>query len=126
YNLDLDKTPRDTLDDHQREIADRLYFELDVIKNMGFTSYFLVVWDFLLFARQKGIPIGPGRGSGAGSLVAYVTYITDIEPLGYGLLFERFLNPERVSPPDFDIDLCERRRVEVIDYVRDKYGHENV
>ncbi len=126
YKLDLDKHPVDTLSGKEKEIADRMFYELDVIRRMGFTSYFLVVWDFLDFARVKGVPVGPGRGSGAGSIVAYLLHITDIEPLGYNLLFERFLNPDRVSPPDFDIDLCERRRGEVIEYVRDKYGAENV
>lgn len=126
YELDLDRNPADTLGGFQKKIVDRMMYELGIIEQMGFTSYFLVVWDFLDFARQRRIPIGPGRGSGAGSIVAYLLGITDIEPLGYGLLFERFLNPERVSPPDFDIDLCERRRGEVIEYVRDKYGSDNV
>jgi DNA polymerase-3 subunit alpha len=115
-----------SLDDRQQEIMRRLDYELEIIAKTGFTSYFLVVWDFIRFARERGIPVGPGRGSGAGSIVAYLTRITDMEPLRYGLLFERFLNPDRVSPPDFDIDLCERRRQEVIAYVRDKYGHGNV
>jgi len=109
-----------------RQIIDRLDFEISIIKKMGFISYFLCVWDFLNYAREQGIPIGPGRGSGAGSIVAYLTNITDVDPLEYGLLFERFLNPARVSPPDFDIDLCERRRQEVIKYVRSKYGSEQV
>ncbi|MBN2449726.1 MAG: DNA polymerase III subunit alpha, partial [Lentisphaeria bacterium] len=104
------------------ELVGRMDYELDVIDNMGYTSYFLVVWDFIAYARGRGIPVGPGRGSGAGSLVAYLTGITNLDPLRYGLLFERFLNPQRVSPPDFDIDFCERRRGEVIDYVRQKYG----
>ncbi len=111
----------------QQQIIDRMDMELGVIDNAGYCSYFLVVWDFINYAkREKGIPVGPGRGSGAGSIVAYLTKITGIDPLRYNLLFERFLNPERVSPPDFDIDFCERRRVEVIEYVRDKYGHESV
>ncbi len=126
YQIDLYKTAQDQLPPEQRRVVERMQYELDVIRRMGFTSYFLVVWDFLAFARKQGIPIGPGRGSGAGSIVAYLLHITDIEPLAYNLLFERFLNPERVSPPDFDIDLCERRRGEVIEYVRDKYGHDNV
>jgi len=109
-----------------REMVNRMDFELKIIAGTGFTSYFLVVWDFLHFARSQGIPVGPGRGSGAGSIVAYLTRITDIDPIRYGLLFERFLNPDRVSPPDFDIDLCERRRHEVIAYVRGKYGAANV
>ena len=110
----------------ERQIRDRLLFELEIIRQTGFESYFLIVWDFIRFARQSGIPVGPGRGSGAGSLVAYCLGITNIEPLRYGLLFERFLNPERVSPPDFDIDLCYDRRNEVIQYVRGKYGEDNV
>ena len=112
-------------DDHKK-ILERMEYELNVIDNSHYCSYFLVVWDFLKYAREKKIPVGPGRGSGAGSLVAYLTYITDIDPLRYQLLFERFLNPERVSPPDFDIDFCERRRSEVIDYVREKYGKDSV
>lgn len=123
YGTDPNSEP---LSDTAREVIARLDHELKIIKQTGFTSYFLVVWDFIRFAREKGIPVGPGRGSGAGSIVAYLTHITDIDPLRYGLLFERFLNPDRVSPPDFDIDLCERRRQEVIQYVRDKYGEDSV
>ena len=123
YDVDPSAEP---LSEFGREIMERLDHELAIIKQTGFTSYFLVVWDFIRFAREQGIPVGPGRGSGAGSIVAYLTHITDIDPLGYGLLFERFLNPERVSPPDFDIDLCERRRQEVIQYVREKYGEDSV
>ena len=93
---------------------------------MGFTGYFLIVWDFIHYAKENGIAVGPGRGSGAGSLVAYCLKITDIDPLKYGLLFERFLNPERVSMPDFDIDFCHRRRDEVISYVTRKYGEDKV
>jgi DNA polymerase-3 subunit alpha len=104
----------------------RLDSEIRMVKEMGFPGYFLIVWDFIRFARERGIPVGPGRGSAAGSLVAYCLRITDIDPLQYGLLFERFLNPERVSLPDIDIDFCMRRRGEVIDYVRQKYGQENV
>ncbi len=100
----------------------RLTKELGVIEKTGFISYFLIVWDFIRYAKERGIPVGPGRGSAAGSLIAYVLEITDIDPLKYGLLFERFLNPERVSPPDIDIDFCQARRGEVIDYVRQKYG----
>ena len=107
-------------------LVERLDYELGIIAKTGFVDYFLIVWDFIAWAKQHGIPVGPGRGSGAGSLVAYVLGITDIEPLRFGLLFERFLNPERVSPPDFDIDFCMRRRDEVIQYVRDKYGRECV
>jgi DNA polymerase-3 subunit alpha len=108
------------------EILERMEYELGVIDRMGYISYFLVVWDFINHARSEGIPVGPGRGSGAGSIVAYLTGITDLDPLRYGLLFERFLNPDRVSPPDFDIDFCERRRGEVIEYVRNKYGSDSV
>jgi DNA polymerase-3 subunit alpha len=109
-----------------QEVVDRMEMELGVIDKSGYCSYFLVVWDFLHYARQERIPVGPGRGSGAGSIVAYLTHITDIDPLRYNLLFERFLNPDRVSPPDFDIDFCERRRSEVIEYVRGKYGNDSV
>lgn len=105
---------------------DRLAFELDVIKKMGFPGYFLIVSDFIKWAKDQGIPVGPGRGSGAGSLVAYSLLITDLDPLRFGLLFERFLNPERVSMPDFDIDFCQDRRDEVIRYVRDRYGADRV
>jgi DNA polymerase-3 subunit alpha len=108
------------------EIETRANKELDIIISMGYTGYFLIVWDFIDFARKKAIPVGPGRGSGAGSIVAYALKITDIDPLRYGLLFERFLNPERVTMPDFDIDFCFERRQEVIDYVTEKYGREKV
>lgn len=104
----------------------RLNYELGVIDKMGFTSYFLIVQDFINWAKNNGIPVGPGRGSGAGSLVAYSLRITDLDPVPYNLLFERFLNPERVSMPDFDIDFCQDRRQEVIQYVTKKYGQENV
>lgn len=104
----------------------RLTMELDLISKMGFTSYFLIVWDFIRFAREKDIPVGPGRGSAAGSLVAYSLRITDADPITHGLFFERFLNPERISMPDIDIDFCYERRDEVIDYVRKKYGSGNV
>ena len=104
----------------------RLDFELDGIINMGFPGYFLIVADFIKWAKEKGIPVGPGRGSGAGSLVAYALTITDLDPLRYALLFERFLNPERVSMPDFDIDFCMDRREEVIQYVQGKYGRDRV
>jgi DNA polymerase III subunit alpha len=102
--------------------GERLEHELGVIERMGFPGYFLIVWDFVEYARSRGIPVGPGRGSGASSLVAYALGITDVDPLKYGLLFERFLNPERVDMPDFDIDFCYERRGEVIDYVHNKYG----
>jgi len=104
----------------------RLETELDVIESMGFSGYFLVVWDFIREAKDRGIPVGPGRGSGAGSLVAYAMRITDLDPIPYDLLFERFLNPERVSMPDFDIDFCMDRREEVIEYVAEKYGRRSV
>ncbi|MDD5156333.1 MAG: DNA polymerase III subunit alpha, partial [Candidatus Omnitrophica bacterium] len=107
-------------------INERLEHELKTIKDMGFTSYFLIVWDFIKYAKDQGIPVGPGRGSSAGSLVSYLLGITDINPLKYGLLFERFLNPERLGLPDIDIDFCYERRPEVIDYVTKKYGQENV
>ena len=100
----------------------RLEYELGVINAMGFPGYFLIVWDFIKYAKQQGIPVGPGRGSGAGSLVAFSLRITNLDPIPYDLLFERFLNPERVSMPDFDIDFCQDRRGEVIDYVAEKYG----
>ena len=106
--------------------AARLELELGVIKKMEFPGYFLIVWDFIRHAKEHGIPVGPGRGSGAGSLVAYCLRITDIDPIEHKLLFERFLNPERVSMPDFDIDFCMNRRDEVISYVTDKYGKDNV
>jgi DNA polymerase-3 subunit alpha len=105
---------------------DRLEFEIDVINRMGFGGYFLIVADFIKWAKEQGIPVGPGRGSGAGSVVAWALTITDLDPLRLGLLFERFLNPERVSMPDFDIDFCETRRGEVIRYVQAKYGHDHV
>ncbi|MBU1998995.1 MAG: DNA polymerase III subunit alpha, partial [Candidatus Omnitrophica bacterium] len=108
------------------QIPGRLEHELKIIKEMGFTSYFLIVWDFISYAKNNHIPVGPGRGSAAGSLVSYLLGITDIDPLKYKLLFERFLNPERLSMPDIDIDFCYERRHEVIDYVTKKYGQENV
>ncbi|MDQ6664625.1 MAG: DNA polymerase III subunit alpha [Acidobacteriota bacterium] len=108
------------------EYAERLEFEIRMIQQMKFSGYFLIVWDFIRFARQNSIPVGPGRGSAAGSLVSYAMEITDIDPLQYGLLFERFLNPERISMPDIDIDFCMNRRGEVIQYVTQKYGREQV
>ena len=107
-------------------LRERADFELAIIERMGFVSYFLVVWDFVHYAQSNGIAVGPGRGSGAGSLVAYSLGITDLDPLENKLFFERFLNPERVSMPDFDIDFCPLRREEVIAYVRRKYGESNV
>ncbi len=108
------------------EYLERAKFELGVIEQMGFVDYFLVVWDLINFARSTDVPVGPGRGSGAGSLVAYALKITNIDPMRYQLLFERFLNPERISMPDFDIDFCYNRRQEIIDYTREKYGADNV
>jgi len=108
------------------EYAERLDREIKTIQEMKFSGYFLIVWDFIRFAKQRGIPVGPGRGSAAGSLVSYAMEITDIDPLAYGLLFERFLNPERISMPDIDIDFCTRGRGEVIQYVTEKYGREQV
>lgn len=105
---------------------EKLNYELDVIKNMGYVDYFLIVWDFINWARENGIPVGPGRGSAAGSIVSYCLHITNIDPIRYSLLFERFLNPERVSMPDIDIDFCYERRQEVIDYVSRKYGADKV
>ncbi|WP_310496927.1 DNA polymerase III subunit alpha [Sandarakinorhabdus sp.] len=108
--------------DAAKPYQDRLAFELSVIQSMGFSAYFLIVADFIVWAKAQGIPVGPGRGSGAGSVVAWSLTITDLDPLEHGLLFERFLNPDRVSMPDFDIDFCETRRVEVIRYVQERYG----
>jgi DNA polymerase-3 subunit alpha len=113
-------------DEELKVYLDRLDFEVDVITRMGFPGYFLIVADFIKWAKAQGIPVGPGRGSGAGSLVAWALTITDLDPIKLGLLFERFLNPERVSMPDFDIDFCETRRGEVIRYVQAKYGHDHV
>ena len=104
------------------EYQKRLAYELSVIKRMKFSNYFLIVWDFMRYSRENGIFTGPGRGSAAGSLVAYVLYITDVDPIQHHLLFERFLNPERISMPDIDIDFPDHRRDEVIEYVADKYG----
>ncbi len=110
----------------EAEYRERISYELSVIDSMGFSAYFLIVRDFVAYAKGAGIPVGPGRGSGAGSLVAYCVGITDIDPMQYDLLFERFLNPERISMPDFDIDFCYMRRDEVIRYVREKYGEDHV
>src|SRR5271166_4863804 len=110
----------------QAAYAARLEGELDVIAAMKFSGYFLIVWDFIRHAKESGIPVGPGRGSGAGSIVAYALRITDLDPIPYNLLFERFLNPERVSMPDFDVDFCMDRRDEVIAYVQKKYGETSV
>ncbi len=113
---------RHTIDEYER----RLDYEIEMIKKMGFPGYLLIVWDFIRYAREEHIPVGPGRGSATGSLAAWCMRITDIDPIDFELLFERFLNPERISMPDIDVDFCERRRGEVIDYVTRKYGRENV
>ncbi|MCK5111696.1 MAG: DNA polymerase III subunit alpha [Arcobacteraceae bacterium] len=112
--------------DKHQEYKDRLQVEMDIINNMKFPGYMLIVWDFVIFGKEQKIPVGPGRGSAAGSLVAFALEITDIDPMPYGLLFERFLNPERISMPDIDMDFCQARRQEVIDYVVEKYGRANV
>jgi DNA polymerase-3 subunit alpha len=112
--------------ERHQEYKDRLQVEMDIINNMKFPGYMLIVWDFVIYGKMKNIPVGPGRGSAAGSLVAYALEITDIDPIPYGLLFERFLNPERISMPDIDMDFCQARRQEVIDYVVEKYGRANV
>lgn len=122
YRENKEKNPKDI----EKEYQDRFDFEIGVIKSMGFSGYFLIVSDFVKWSKANDIPVGPGRGSGAGSVVAWCLFITDLDPIKYVLLFERFLNPERVSMPDFDIDFCQDRRDEVIDYVQSKYGRENV
>ena len=108
------------------DVIKRAEYELGIIKKMGYVDYYLIVWDFIHYAKSNGIPVGPGRGSGAGSILAYAIEITDIDPMKYGLLFERFLNPERISMPDFDVDFCYEHRQDVIDYVSNKYGHDHV
>ena len=108
------------------EILKRAEYEIGIIKKMGYVDYYLIVWDFIHYAKSHNIPVGPGRGSGAGSILAYAIEITDIDPMKYGLLFERFLNPERISMPDFDVDFCYEHRQDVIDYVSRKYGHDHV
>ncbi len=126
----LNKLCADGLEERYPEdngtIKEKLGYELNVIQNMGYVDYFLIVWDFINWAREHDIPVGPGRGSAAGSIVSYCLHITNIDPIRYSLLFERFLNPERVSMPDIDIDFCYERRQEVIDYVSEKYGHDKV
>ena len=112
--------------DKADELRERLDYELGVIRKMGYVDYFLIVWDFINYAKRNGIAVGPGRGSAAGAIVSYVLEITDIDPIRYNLLFERFLNPERVSMPDIDVDFCYERRPEVIDYVMRKYGKDRV
>ena len=109
-----------------REYRQRLEYEISVISKMGYVNYYLIVWDFIRYAKENGIPVGPGRGSGAASIVAYCMHITEVDPMKYALIFERFLNPERVSMPDFDTDFCQERRGEVIDYVMEKYGADHV
>ena len=109
-----------------QEILDRAEYEIGIIKKMGYVDYYLIVWDFIHYAKEHDIPVGPGRGSGAGSILAYAIGITDIDPMKYNLLFERFLNPERISMPDFDVDFSDEQRQEVIDYVSKKYGHDHV
>jgi DNA polymerase-3 subunit alpha len=139
----FEKVARDGFEERRREVwqilegsgslrqamskyQERLTHEIETIKRMGFAGYFLIVWDFIRYAKEKGIPVGPGRGSAAGSLVAYCMKITDVDPIQYDLLFERFLNPERVTMPDIDVDFCVRGRAEVINYVSDLYGRQNV
>ncbi|MDG5751113.1 DNA polymerase III subunit alpha [Qipengyuania sp. XHP0211] len=125
--LEARLAPYGEMSEEDRKVYfDRLKFEVDIINQMGFPGYFLIVADFIKWAKDQDIPVGPGRGSGAGSLVAWALTITDLDPIQLGLLFERFLNPERVSMPDFDIDFCETRRGEVIRYVQQKYGHDHV
>lgn len=131
YGVDYDNRAAYTPDEGQREdfadfLCEQLDYQIAIIAGTGFIDYFLIVWDFINFARSEGIPVGPGRGSGAGCIVAYVLKITDIDPLRFGLLFERMLNLERVSPPDFDIDFCMRRREDVVSFVREKYGADSV
>ena len=117
---------RERYPDQPREYADRLEYEIGVISSMGYVNYYLIVWDFIRYAKEQGIPVGPGRGSGAGSIAAYCMHITEVDPMKYSLIFERFLNPERVSMPDFDTDFCQERRPEVIEYVMRKYGTDHV
>ena len=105
-------------------MLERTEFEMKVIEQMGYESYFLIVSDFINWAKKNGIPVGPGRGSAAGSIVAYLLGITEVDPLVYNLLFERFLNPDRIGMPDIDVDICQRRRPEVINYVKSKYGED--
>ena len=117
---------RERYPDAPQEYMDRLEYEISVISRMGYINYYLIVWDFIRFAKESGIPVGPGRGSGAASIVAYCMHITEVDPMQYALIFERFLNPERVSMPDFDTDFCQERRGEVIEYVTRKYGADHV
>ncbi len=117
---------RERYADPPQEYLDRLEYEIGVISRMGYVNYYLIVWDFIRYAKEQGIPVGPGRGSGAASIVAYCMHITEVDPMKYALIFERFLNPERVSMPDFDTDFCQERRPEVIEYVMNKYGADHV
>ena len=117
---------RERYSDPPESYRDRLEYEIGVISRMGYVNYYLIVWDFIRYAKESGIPVGPGRGSGAASIVAYCMHITEVDPMKYALIFERFLNPERVSMPDFDTDFCQERRGEVIDYVMRKYGADHV
>ena len=117
---------RERYPDAPNSYRERLEYEIGVISRMGYVNYYLIVWDFIRFAKESGIPVGPGRGSGAASIVAYCMHITEVDPMKYSLIFERFLNPERVSMPDFDTDFCQERRGEVIDYVMQKYGADHV
>ena len=117
---------RERYPDQPKEYAERLEYEIGVISSMGYVNYYLIVWDFIRYAKEQGIPVGPGRGSGAGSIAAYCMHITEVDPMKYALIFERFLNPERVSMPDFDTDFCQERRPEVIEYVMRKYGTDHV
>ena len=117
---------RERYADPPESYRERLEYEIGVISRMGYVNYYLIVWDFIRYAKEKGIPVGPGRGSGAASIVAYCMHITEVDPVKYSLIFERFLNPERVSMPDFDTDFCQERRGEVIDYVMEKYGADHV
>ena len=117
---------RERYDNPPESYMERLEYEIGVISRMGYVNYYLIVWDFIRYAKESGIPVGPGRGSGAASIVAYCMHITEVDPMKYALIFERFLNPERVSMPDFDTDFCQERRGEVIDYVMKKYGADHV
>ncbi len=117
---------RERYENPPQEYFDRLEYEIGVISRMGYVNYYLIVWDFIRYAKEQGIPVGPGRGSGAASIVAYCMHITEVDPMKYALIFERFLNPERVSMPDFDTDFCQERRPEVIEYVMRKYGADHV
>ena len=117
---------RERYENPPQEYVDRLEYEIGVISRMGYVNYYLIVWDFIRYAKESGIPVGPGRGSGAASIVAYCMHITEVDPMKYALIFERFLNPERVSMPDFDTDFCQERRGEVIEYVMRKYGADHV